>query len=115
MEDYRKKRLYNPDDKIKAIMQELGPEMMEYFDDIRKPKKLKRKSNSKSSFSLGEIVTVKGSHGTIIYGPYKSDSKKDTYEVEMEDGDIITVEDDGKSMVKYSHVEEKTEEEDDDF
>ena len=113
MEDYRKKRLHGSDDTLNKIIEELGPEMMEYFNDIRKPKKLKRKSNSKKSFSLGEFVTVRGSHGTIIYGPYNSNSQKETYEVEMEDGEIITVEDDGKYIVKYAHVEEEVEKDDD--
>lgn len=108
MRDDRNKRLYTPNEKIKKIMEELGPDLMEYFDDISKPKKLKKKGNLRARFSIGDIVTINDTHGTVIYGPYKSDSNKETYEIEMEDGDILTVEDNGKNIVKYTYVEDFT-------
>ena len=89
---------------------------MEYFDDIRKPRKLKKTSQKNANFFVGDIVTVGGSHGTVIYGPYVGDNNKATYEVEMEDGDIITIIDDGKSIVKYSSPENLIDiDEDDNF
>ena len=112
MKQRRDKRLYTPNQRMKKMLEYLGPEMMEYFDDLRPSKKLKKKDNVKGNFSVGEIVTVGNSHGTIIYGPYKAENKKVQYEIEMEDGDIITVEDDGEKIVKYASQEEDIEEDD---
>jgi hypothetical protein len=106
MFDDREKRLVTSNEKIKKIMDELGPELMEYFDDIRKPRKLKKKSSDVSKFKVGDLVTVGCLYGTIIYGPYKLTSGVNNYEVEIEDGEIITVEDIGDNIVKYVQLEE---------
>ena len=106
MRDDRMKRLNNGENQENKKLEEIDHELMSYIEDLRRKKKLKKKNNENKKFSVGEIVTVKGNHGTIIYGPYKSHTKKEKYEIEMEDGDILTVEDDGQSIIKYTQIED---------
>lgn len=90
-------------DRSMKAMKDLDPDLLEIFSDMglspknKKSKKLFKKSN----FAIGDQVNVKGLYGTIIYGPYKSALNKDTYEIETEDNQIITAEDDGKSITIY--------------
>lgn len=96
-------------------MKDLDPDLLEIFDDIGlNPKNKKSKSVSKkSNFAVGDQVSIKGTYGTIIYGPYKSASNKDTYEIETEDNQLITAEDDGKSISIYvPPVEEESNDDD---
>jgi hypothetical protein len=114
MIDDRRKRLYTPNEKIKKMMEELGPELIQYFDDIGKTKKLKRQSSKSSSFSIGDMVSINNDYGTIIYGPYKSEKNIDRYEVEMESGEIISIDDDGNKIVKYNAEDSVVSDEDTD-
>ncbi len=115
MVDDRNRRLMSPNEKLKKIMDELGPDMMEYFEDISRVRRVKKAKSSKNTFDIGEIVKVGDNHGTVIYGPYKMNSKFNNYEIEMENGDIVTIQDDGHSVTKYTPVEIEKEEDVDDF
>lgn len=101
--------------KKQRLMNELDPELFEYLNDFITPsKKLKSKNKKvkKASFEIGDSVESKGVFGTIIYGPYNSESNEDTYEIETEDGSIITAKDDGVSIIKYvAPIEEENEDE----
>lgn len=94
-------------------MASLDPDLYEFFDDMRLGKSKKKKtSKKKGKFAIGDNVNVAGTFGTVIYGPYQSDSGKDTYEIETEDNGIITAEDDGKSISVYVPPVEDQEDED---
>ena len=112
-DDYRVKRLSRQENKLEKIMKELGPELSEYFCDSKLTRMLKgEKSNRKNAFSVGDEVCVNGMYGIVTYGPYHLNSKRDTYEIEIDGGEIITVENNGKNIEKYTHIEEIEEEDD---
>lgn len=85
------------------FLMSLDPDLREYFDDIGTNKsnnsKLKRKK--KANFSIGDEVEISDGFGTIILGPYTSDKGSNTYEIECENGDFVTVEDDGEAIKIY--------------
>ncbi|MNC01745.1 hypothetical protein D3C81_500640 [compost metagenome] len=102
--------------KKSRAMKDLDPDLLEYFDDIRLSKNKKSSSKStKSRFAIGDQVCVGSSYGTIVLGPYKSASNKDTYEIETEDNQFITAEDDGKAITEYIPPEEEKSDDDDLF
>ena len=110
-----RKRLSGSNKKLQKILEDLGPELAQYFEDVKKPRMIKKSDlNSEPLFSLGDEVDVDGIYGVITYGPYKSHNNKETYEVEIDGGDIITVTYNGKNIKKYIYAIE-TEETDDDF
>ena len=85
------------------FLMSLDPDLREYFDDGRllKSKQTKKKRKKKANFITGDQVEINNSYGTIIYGPYDSENGKDMYEIECEDGSMITAEDDGVSIKIY--------------
>lgn len=95
-------------------MEGLDPDLYEFFDDMRlgKSKKKTKTKKKKAKFAVGDTVNVKDTFGTIIYGPYQTDSGIDTYEIETEDGKIITSEDDGFSISVYIPPVEEEEKDD---
>lgn len=96
------------------MLEDLDPDLREYFNEARlvKSTKTKKQRKKKARFSIGDQVEVNNVYGTIIYGPYPSDKGKDTYEIECENGDIITAEDDGVSIKAYVPPVEKEEDDD---
>lgn len=97
-----------------SFLMSLDPDLREYFDDGRlvKSKKSKKKRSKKANFVIGDQVEVNNTYGTIIYGPYDSDEGKDTYEIECEDGGIVTANDDGNSIKVYIAPIEEQEDDD---
>lgn len=114
----KKQRLsgqYNDSMNDMDFLASLDPDLREYFDDTRllKSKSTKSKRKKKSNFSIGDQVEVKNTYGTIIYGPYDSENNKNTYEIECEDGSMITAEDDGFSIKAYIAPEPEKEDDED--
>lgn len=104
--DMRKRRLagqYNDSINDMDFLMSLDPDLREYFDDGRllKSKSTRKKRKKKANFTIGDQVEVNNSYGTIIYGPYDSENGKDMYEIECEDGGMVTAEDDGVSIKTY--------------
>lgn len=115
MSDDKKRRLSKSNSKLQRILDELGPDLAQYFDDIRKPRMIKKNAEKNtSSFSSGDEVLLNNNYGIVIYGPYQSEFGKETYEIEIDGGEIVTVEYDGTNIEKYSH-QEQYDDEDDDF
>lgn len=95
------------------FLMSLDPDLREYFDDVRLVKSTSKSTRKKkANFSIGDQVEVNASYGTIILGPYNSDNGKDTYEIECEDGGMITAEDDGNSIKIYVPPIEENEDDD---
>ena len=97
----------------KKIIEDLGKEFEEYFFDNKKNRIKKSKLEKSSNFKIGDNVVVKGSYGMIVFGPYNDESKYDIYEIELEDGKMITDKDDGQAIM--IHIEEKEDVEEDEF
>lgn len=95
-------------------MEGLDPDLYEFFDDMRlgKSKKKSKVKKKKARFAVGDSVNVGETFGTIIYGPYHTESGIDTYEIETEDGKIITSEDDGTAISIYVPPIEEEEKDD---
>lgn len=94
-----------------SFLNDLDPELINYIKDSRLVKLKKSKKKKKANFNIGDSVEIKDNYGTIIYGPYESENGKDNYEIECENGEIITAEDNGVSIKRYIPP---IEEEDDD-
>ncbi|AEO93283.1 gp12 [Bacillus phage G] len=114
----RKRRLisqYDNNMNDMDFLMSLDPDLREYFDDgnrLLKTKSTKKKRKKKASFTIGDQVEVNDSYGTVIFGPYESETGKDTYEIECEDGSIVTSEDDGVSIKVYVAPIEEPEKDD---
>lgn len=96
------------------FLNDIDPELSEYLNGSRllKSTDQNKSRKKKASFSIGEHVEIDNKYGTIIYGPYHSDNGEDTYEIECEDGDIVTAEDNGSIEIYVPPVEEKEEDDD---
>lgn len=105
-------RKRNFDDYSKFI-NELDPELKQILFGINSPNKSKSKKKKKSSkFKIGDSIVVNDKYGTIILGPYQDSYGADVYEIELEDGSIITAEEE-KISIYIPPVEEEKDEDDD--
>lgn len=101
----------------RELMRDLGPDFYEYFSDSRLGKKdttkTKGKRKIKPRFAIGDQVEVNGQgFGMVILGPYDGVYGANTYEIELESGEIIAQADDGKSISVYvAPVEENDDDE----
>ena len=87
------------DEEDEDISQDLSidKDLAGYFSDARVSTKSKSSTNKKKvkkiTYKTGTKVLInKKEEGTIIYGPYES-NKKQMYEVELANGDLISIDD----------------------
>jgi hypothetical protein len=77
------------------LVKKLDNDLLEYFSDakvIKKNPKLTKKKKEKIVYEVGQKVKAKNVIGSILYGPYELANGKQMYEVETNDGNVISVE-----------------------
>ena len=75
------------------LANDMDDDLAEYFSDARMmPKKTSKKKKAKVVYKTGDEVTTKQGKGHIIYGPYEV-NKKQMYEIELDSGDLISLDD----------------------
>lgn len=90
----RKRRLKAEEDDLE-LLRDLGPELYQYLDGENRL--LKTRREHKARFNVGDEVEINtagwNGYGIIIYGPYNNADVEHVYEVEGEDGTILSVRD----------------------